>query len=97
MLFRQWQDFILYPLDPDRVNSLEDRLDISKADQRTGFIFTFESAVQSDDIFEVTEISEYGHVMIWTRDKVWCLVREGNNAGMEKMRYVPRHPPTIDD
>ena len=49
--------------------------------------------VQDGDTFECMEINEQGHVCVWTREKVWFLTREGNDSKVEKLRYVPRHPP----
>jgi hypothetical protein len=49
--------------------------------------------VLEGDEFECMEVSDYGHVFIWTQEKVWFITREGNDWQIEKLRYVPRHPP----
>ena len=46
-----------------------------------------------DDVFESMEVDHFGYVMIWTRDKVWFLAREGDNGQGEKLRFLPRHAP----
>jgi len=56
-------------------------------------IIPFSLIVSEGDEFDCMEVTDYGHVHIWTRDKVWFLTREGNNFQIEKLRYVPRHPP----
>lgn len=45
-----------------------------------------------DDVFECMEVTDYGDVMIWTRDKVWILLRKNTNE-IEKLMYLQRHPP----
>jgi hypothetical protein len=42
------------------------------------------------------EVTDYGDVLIWTRQKVWLLLRR-DTAKMEKLIYVPRHPPKDDN
>src|ERR1044071_1571869 len=40
------------------------------------------------------EIDDAGRVTIWTKQKVWFLTRDGADGRIEKLRYVPRHPPS---
>jgi len=48
--------------------------------------------VWAGDEFECMEITDFGHVFIWTREKVWFITVEGNRRQIEKLRYVPRNP-----
>ena len=52
----------------------------------------FDLIVFDDDEFECMDISDYGDVQIWTKKRVWFLLRK-ETAGMEKLIYVDRHPP----
>jgi hypothetical protein len=107
MIFREWQEFVTYPLDPDRVRTKAERLDTSAAFRRgrdgkypqdyeaassRGAIIDLGIIVYDGDDFESMEVNDYGDVLVWTRQKVWLLLRK-NTAGMEKLIYVPRHPP----
>jgi len=109
MIFREWHDFVTYPLDPERVHTRVARLDIAAAYRRgqngqypeeysgsldRGAIIDQAFLVKDGDIFECMEIDDFGHVTIWTSQKIWFLVRDGSSGGIEKLRYVPRHPPT---
>jgi hypothetical protein len=111
MIFREWQDFVTYPLDPDRVRTKGERLDTSAAFRRgldgkypqdygpsssRGAIVDLGMIVYESDVFESMEVNDYGDVLVWTRHKVWLLLRR-NTAGMEKLIYVPRHPPQDDN
>jgi hypothetical protein len=109
MLFQEWHDFVTYPLDPNRVTTLRERLDTSRAfrlqadgQYPPGFkpsgkegVVEISMVIRGDDVFERMSISDYGDVCIWTRDKVWVLLRRGS-GGMEKLMYVLRHPPKDD-
>src|SRR5258707_962514 len=107
MIFREWQEFVTYPLNPDRVRTKAERLDTSVAFRRgrdgkypqdyeapssKGAIIDLAMIVSDGDVFESMEVTDYGDVLIWTRQKVWLLLRM-NTSGMEKLIYVPRHPP----
>lgn len=87
MLFNEWQDFITHPLDSSRVKSRKDRLDTTQ-----GTIIPISMLLRGSDEFECMEITDLGDVTVWTRDKVWFLVREGTGQQIEKLRYIPRHP-----
>src|SRR5262245_32361857 len=104
-LFHEWHDFVTFPLDPSRVRSMEQRLDTANAvDPRaaeydpstTGGARVSRTDLQLDgedaDQFEAMEVTDYGDVAVWTRRRVWCLRRE---AGLEKLIYLPRHPPIL--
>ena len=94
MLSREWQDFIIYPLDSTRVRSRAERVDLSP---REGAVVCPRSTIlRWEDVFEGMEIGEHGQVTIWTRDKVWFLATDGNEDRIEKLRFLPRHPPTPD-
>lgn len=49
--------------------------------------------LRDGDTFECMQIDDSGYVLIWTRNKVWFIAREGDNDVVEKLRYYPRHPP----
>jgi hypothetical protein len=95
--YRKWKDFVSYPLDPERVRTSEQRLDVSMVmspddpqyDARQGCIITQSLIVSEDDRFEAMSIDDGGNVTIWTKKRVWGLFRFG---GMEKLKYLPRHP-----
>jgi len=55
-------------------------------------VIPMSNVVVKDDVFECMEIDDLGYVTIWTKDRVWFLVREGNGGLIEKLRYVQRHP-----
>jgi hypothetical protein len=107
MLFRQWKDFVSFPLDPDRVRTRDERLDTSRAYRRErdgkyphdhrpspdrGLVIDLGVVLYDDDAFECMEVTDYGDVTIWTRDKVWHLFRKSTNR-MEKLMFLSRHPP----
>jgi len=109
MVFREWREFVVYPTNPDRVRSRDARLNTADAfrvgpdghyppDYHSGgndraAVIPLSTVIFGDDIFECMDVDDFGHVLIWTRDKVWFLNREGINGGIEKLRYLPRHPP----
>jgi hypothetical protein len=106
MFFKEWKEFVVYPVDSSRVKSREQRLDIANASRigidgrypagkssEMGCVIPLTQIEREGDVFECMEVADYGHVYIWTRDKVWFLAREGNYGRIEKLRYVPRHPP----
>jgi len=112
MLFHEWKEFITYPLDSNRIRSRAERFDTSKgfklgpdgkypSDYSDGkgekpAVIPLSTIIVGDDVFECMEISDSGWVVIWTREKVWYLAREGNSSQIEKLRYVPRHPPSAN-
>ena len=103
MLYEEWIDFVIYPLDSNRVLTREQRLDTSNAVRvsdkdytptigtEKGTIYPKESVFFdfNNDKFEAMAIDNYGGVVIWTTKKVWFLL---NDRGLEKLKYVPRHP-----
>ena len=98
MLYNKWRDFVIWPTHPERVSTADERLDTSciraNADEHpadsAAQLVTQTTIVDKDDDFEQMAVGEYGDVTIWTRDKVWCVRRA---HGMEKLMYLPRHPP----
>ena len=109
MLFREWKDFVSFPLDPNRVRTRDERLDTSNAYRRDrdgkypqdykpdrGAVIDLGVVLSDDDAFECMEVTDYGDVTIWTRDKVWHLLRKNTNH-MEKLLYLHRHPPNRHD
>ena len=92
MLFHQWKDFTIHPLDSSRIRSRAERLNNLGGDG--AFVVQISTILVRDDIFECMEIADGGHVTIWTRDKVWFLTRDGVGGQIEKLRYIPRHPPS---
>jgi hypothetical protein len=92
MLYREWKDFVTFSVDAGRIRSRVERLDTGL---REGVAtISLSTILTGEDVFECMEIEDDGYVMIWTRDKVWFLAREGNGGRIEKLRYVPRNPPT---
>ena len=55
-------------------------------------VITQQYVLRGDDVFECMEIGDYGFVIIWTRDKVWFIKKEGTNGMIEKLTCLPRHP-----
>lgn len=107
MIFREFQEFVTYPLDRDRVRTRAERLDTSKASRLgpngrypedylaskgDGAVIGVDQIVWEGDIFECMEVDDYGNVCIWTQLRVWVLLRK-ETANLEKLIYVPRHPP----
>ncbi len=104
MLFNEWVDFVVYPLDSNKVLNREQRLDTSKAIYVTdldytpeigtekGTIFTKDQIIFDfeDDEFETMWVSETGKIVIWTKKRVWTLYCRID--GMERMIYLPRNP-----
>ena len=105
MLFKDWHDFVVYPMDPERVHTRAARIDTSTAcrlgpngrypdeyssNKNAGAVIDQTYVTQFGDAFESMEIDDYGSVMIWTRDNVWCIRRD---RGMEKLIFLPRNPP----
>ena len=103
-LYKEWINFVTFPLDVERVKSEKERLDTSKAiymnsdeyksnsGEENGFVITLTEIIPTwdDDKFEAMEINSGGGVMIWTRKRVWILhTREGRG---EKLMYLSRHP-----
>ena len=105
-LYKIWQDFVYYPRDPDRVKTLQERLNVSGAlDPNSkdwepedafahGFIVKIADVVcVAGDEFEAMEVSDGGNVTIWTKHKVFYLNRRCN--GIEKLTSFPRNPPSV--
>lgn len=105
MVFQEFQEFVTYPLDRDRVRTRAERVDTSNAfrrgadgcypegcSQSRGRIIDLDLIVYDGDVFESMEVDDYGNVYIWTRQKVWVLLRK-ETANLEKLIYVPRYPP----
>lgn len=107
MLFTQYQEFIVFPLDPDKVKSQQDRLNTGQGfrvntngvyppdytpSSEQGAVVPIEHIVFDNDQFEAMEVTDSGHVNIWTRDRVWFLMREGSNNQIERMKFVQRNP-----
>ncbi len=95
MLFQEWKEFITYPTDSSRVRSRAKRMGLSGG--QSAAVIPLSLIIGGDDTFDCMEIDDYGHVTIWTKQKVWFLTRDGVGGQIEKLRYVPRHPPTPKD
>jgi hypothetical protein len=100
-IYSNWVDFITYPLQPDRVKTEAERLDTRHAapsraapallDNRDQpFIVSSEELQMTGDEFEAMEIDGHGNVTIWGKKYVYHLNR---GFGMEKLVFLPRHPP----
>lgn len=107
MIFKEYQEFVVYPLQADKVRHREDRLNIEHGfrincagaypqdyspSSEKGAVVPLQHIVLEHDQFEAMQVSDSGHVTIWTRDRVWFLVHEGNDQQIERMKYVPRNP-----
>jgi hypothetical protein len=91
MLFHEWKEFITYPANSSHVRSRAERMDVPGP--QGAAIIQISTIVVGEDSFDCMEINDAGHVTIWTKEKVWFLTREGVGGQIEKLRYVPRHPP----
>lgn len=100
--YYEWIDFVSYPKDPNRVITKSARLNCSQAIRtgsekpivedidKYGWIVTKENVIfESDDEFEVAEITESGRVLIFTKKRVWTLQNQGDK---ERLIFLPRHP-----
>lgn len=104
MIYKEWIDFVSYPLDPNKITSREQRLDLADAVVPTSPHYKIENGAiitkefihleYDNDEFEAMAISDYGDVCIWTKKKVWFLLRRGEM--MEKMMFVQRHPDSVE-
>ena len=102
ILYREWHDFVIWPTHPDRISTADERLDTScigaespgQPHKGSAKLVTKATVVDDDDDFERMAVEEFGDITIWTRDKVWCVRRA---HGMEKLMYLPRHPPRNTD
>lgn len=104
MLFSVWQDFVIYPKDPNRVQSRKNRLDTANA-RRTlpgkiptapiepsdGFLVERSQVELDSDPFQAMVVTNGGDVHIWTKARVWFLLRRHGN--MEKLLTLSRDPP----
>src|SRR5689334_8628096 len=105
-LFRRWVNFVTYPADSNKVNTLAARTDLTNAiwplDNGqypsipdltvVGAVVTISMIIPywSDDVFEIMEIDDIGNVTIWTKYSVWRLHKD---RGLEKLLALPRNPP----
>jgi len=55
-------------------------------------IIELSSLLESNDKFEALEIDESGWVQIWTKNKIWFLVNEGNENIIERLKFLRRNP-----
>lgn len=90
-LDKEWKDFVIFPKDPERINSRDARLDLSLVSCGTQVIRR-DQIVQSGDAFEAMRIDAFGHVMFWTQKTVGA-IRRWSGPGVERLLVVPRHPP----
>ena len=96
MIYYEWKEFVTCPLDSEHIRSRAERLDTSLREGvwRSPPLSTI---LGPGDVFECMKVGDFGEVMIWTRDRVWFLAREGYGGQIEKLRYVPRNPPGAKD
>lgn len=104
MLYKEWIDFVIYPSDPNKISSLEERIDVSNAVRvesddyknhfelvhQRGIVCTIDQILFDDDKFEAMGINNYGDVCIWTQKRVWTLLRRFGE--MEKLIFIPKNP-----
>jgi hypothetical protein len=90
MIFREWHDFVMWPTNPDRISTADDRLDTScvgadscdPPEKGSAQLVTQAVVVDENDDFEAMAVGEFGDITIWTRDKVWWIRR---SHGLEKL------------
>lgn len=102
MFYKEWVDFVIFPLNGDKVTSREQRLDISNAVRvddesytpengtECGVIFPKEWIFLDGDEFQEMFVGDDGQVFIWTEKRVWTLYCRLDGA--EKAIYLPRNP-----
>jgi hypothetical protein len=100
-IYKEWVDFVSFPLDPEKCYTRVQRLDITNAvsvnsenytpelGTEKGVIVTKDHIFFDDDEFEEMLISDYGQVIVWTKKRVWTLQDQGHR---EKLVFLPRHP-----
>ena len=97
-MFREWHDFVTYPLEPERVKTAQERLDtagkvrVGDEDYRVedGGVVTEPLLIRDGDVVEAMRVHDSGGgVTIWTKKWVFFLLRD---RGLEKSFFVPRHP-----
>lgn len=104
MIYHSWIVIVIYPLDPSRVLTREERLDTSHAVRIVGENFkpslhpqdavvTQDMVVRDAGEFVAMEIDDYGFVTVWAENKVYYLLRD---RGLEKFIGLRRNPPTED-
>ena len=77
--------------DDERLNTSCVGTDSRDHEKGSAKLVTQAIVVDEDDDFEQMAVGEFGDITIWTRDKVGCIRR---SHGLEKLIYVPRHPPS---
>ena len=109
MLFYEWKDIALYPLNSSYVKNIQDRLNISHGFKLNAngqyppeyfeqhpesqcAIIELKTLLFDSDEFEALEIGEYGWVQIWTKNKIWFLITEGNDNRIERLKFLNRNP-----
>lgn len=84
----EWKDFIVFPLDPDRVLTRDARFDLSLTSAGAKAV-SKEMVVRPGDEFEAIRVDEVGNVSIWTKNLAWTLLRD---HGTERLTSIPRYP-----
>ena len=105
MLYYYWVNFVQKAyFDGERCNTRADRLNVFGAVNtrtekvpleelwRRGLIVTQEDISYPGDMFEAMRVDDYGHVTIWTRNRVWFMRLEGAEVIIEKLQCVDRNP-----
>jgi hypothetical protein len=90
-LDKEWKDFVIFPKDPERIKSREERLDLSLVSCGAQVI-RHDDIAQQGDVFEAMHIDAFSHVMFWTQKTVGA-VRRWSGPQVERLLVVPRHPP----
>ena len=96
MLYKQWVNIAIYPLEPDHIQSREQRLSTENLMDafgddyhpgEPGFL-TLSPMLLENEQFEAMEIDDYGHVIIWTNKRVLSILQD---RGIEKVWALPRN------
>ena len=103
MLYKEWIDFVVFPSNPNKILTREQRVNTTNAVRfeseeyknfelvhQRGFVYTKDRIIFDDDKLEAMAINSKGDVCIWTETRVWTLLRRFGD--MEKLIYVPRNP-----
>lgn len=82
MLFREWHDYVTCPLDPQRIQTAAERLNLQGAqeaktaqDPKAPIRVARDSYLSEGDDFVAMDVSDRGDVTVWTRRQVLRLWR----------------------
>ncbi len=89
-IYYEYKEFVILPTEPDFITSREQRLNTKSIDESKNINVIKKSLFeQYGDRFEAMEINDFGDVILWTNNKVWCIHK---SEKLEKLLYLPRNP-----